>query len=295
MNSLIGPMLCQYSPASFLPVLPHLHCFLFFKLNIQSPTWAENCQALHQNGLGPFEKDVKLIVGQSVGELWRRDPVMCVPLCLLYLTAELRRSVVSTGGPWDCAAPPTNVCRCNLVHSRQTHAVTFWLCSSIVVAIFVTFWNDSLLRIKTLIKYAFFSPPAGCDWRFYHRVMIGRFNPGAKAPPVWSVMLKSVLCSLKTATTFTGLFITAKLFAAIFKCRATQSPTLVCHVICCDYRAECALTSACVWCLLTRGPNWSWMIARVERGRAGHRREKRISVVDPSGCSSCALVLFTGS
>lgn len=32
------------------------------------------------------------------------------------------------------------------------------------------------------------------------------------------------------------------------------------------------------------------MIARVERGRAGHRREW-ISVVDPSGCSSCALVL----
>lgn len=69
--------------------------FFFFKRNIQSPTWAENCRAFHRNGLGPFEKDVKLIVGQSVGELWRRDPVACVPLCLLYLTAELRRSVVS--------------------------------------------------------------------------------------------------------------------------------------------------------------------------------------------------------
>lgn len=66
-----------------------------------------------------------------------------------------------------------NVCRCNLVHSRQTHAVTFWLCSSIVVAIFVTFWNDSLLRIKTLIiNMLFFFPPAGCDWRFDHRVWL---------------------------------------------------------------------------------------------------------------------------
>lgn len=50
-------------------------------------------------------------------------------------------------------------------------------------------------------------------------------------------MRQCVLCSLET-TTLTGLFITAKLFAdvAVFKCRATQSPVLVCHV-CCDYRA----------------------------------------------------------
>lgn len=45
--------------------------------------------------------------------------------------------------------------------------------------------------------------------------------------------------------------------------------------------------------LTNGGPNRSRMIARVERGRAGHRREW-ISVVDPSGCSSCALVVYKG-
>lgn len=84
-----------------------------------------------------------------------------------------------------------NVCRCNLVHSRQTHAVTFWLCSSIVVAIFVTFWNDSLLRIKTLIiNMLFFFPPCGLWLKIWSPCLIGRFNPGAKAPPVWSVSAK---------------------------------------------------------------------------------------------------------
>lgn len=81
-----------------------------------------------------------------------------------------------------------NVCRCNLVHSRQTHAVTFWLCSSIVVAIFVTFWNDSLLRIKTLIINMLF--PACGLWLKIWSPCYGRFNPGAKAPPVWSVSAK---------------------------------------------------------------------------------------------------------
>lgn len=177
-----------------------------------------------------------------------------------------------------------NVCHCNLVHSRQTHAVTFWLCSSIVVAIFVTFWNDSLLRIKTLIINMLFPPPAGCDWRFDHRVWLDVLTQAPRPLLFDQWVLKSVLCSLKTATTFTGLFITAKLFAAIFKCRATQSPALVCHVICCDAHLGLSVM------LTNGGPIKSWMIARVERGRAGHRREW-ISVVDPSGCSSCALVL----
>lgn len=69
---------------------------------LHSPSWAENYWAQHWNGLaskkpmilGLLEKDVKLFMGQAL-ESCKEGIRRRVPLCLLYLTAEQRRSAGS--------------------------------------------------------------------------------------------------------------------------------------------------------------------------------------------------------
>lgn len=80
-----------------------------------------------------IEMDVNLFVWQALAELLGRD---CVPLS--YFT--WRQCSID---PLDNAALPADDLSSQSCTQRQTCAVTFWLCCSIV-SIFVTFWNDSL-------------------------------------------------------------------------------------------------------------------------------------------------------
>lgn len=68
---------------------------------------------------------------------------------------------------------------------------------------------------------------------------------GRGHPPVLFNEVQCALCSLETATV-TGLFITAKLFAAFFQCRATQCLCVMYVVVTVQHTEECALTLACV-------------------------------------------------
>lgn len=107
--------------------------------------------------LGLFENGCEAFLGTSPWRAVRKGFSAVCPSLLTLLDGRAAPICGCHGRLQDRAAPPTNVCRCNCVHSRQTHAVTFWLCSSIVVAIFVTFWNDSLFENRRWINVVFWN------------------------------------------------------------------------------------------------------------------------------------------
>lgn len=136
---------------------PILHCFT---LNFK-------CLVAHTRGLKIISFALESTCEKTLilGLLWngceafrgpgdwgavRRGFSAVCPSLLTLLDGRAAPTSGDLGTPPDRTAPPTNVCLCNCVHSRQTHAVTFWLCSSIVVAIFVTFWNYSLFGYKDI-------------------------------------------------------------------------------------------------------------------------------------------------
>lgn len=163
-------MLYQHNPASSLPSLrlpPSLvsTAFFYFKLNkrlFTHPRGLKNAWALRRNGLVTYDSwtvfwgkkgcEAFFFVNQASESC--KEGIQYRVSLFAYFT--WRQSSDDLRSPWETVGShrnahkkKKNVCRCNRVHSRQTHAVTFWLCSSIVVAIFVTF-------LKLLAFFSFF-------------------------------------------------------------------------------------------------------------------------------------------
>lgn len=135
-NWLVDLILNQHNPASSVPSLCPVSTLNLTDASSLAPCGLKItglCIGMDlYNFLDCFEKDVKLFVGRALESC--KEGIQCRVSLFAYFTWRQ-----SSDGLLDRTALPTDVCRCNRVHSRQTHAVTFWLCSSIVVAILVTF------------------------------------------------------------------------------------------------------------------------------------------------------------
>lgn len=170
------------------------------------------------------------------------------------------------GRPQDRAAAPTNVCCCNCVHSRQTHAVTFWLCSSIVVAIFVTFWNYSLFENRHWISMVFWNGSQAVteELIIVYRLDIGvaflpfDTGPWSQGPSLYDHW--GAVWAMQAWNHHPHWFIYhCQAVCCHFKSRATQPPALVCHVCCVHYPWP-------VKCILKRGSSRNGVTSCVERG-----------------------------
>lgn len=159
-NWLVDLMLYQHDPPTLLPsyTLPRLHCFtlnLAYSLTHAGWKWPGFALEWTCKITLWFLDCLKRMWSFSWDKRWRAVEKGFSAVCPSLLTLLDGRAATIRGRhgrPPNRTAPPRpqNVCRCNRVHSRQTHAVTFWLCSSIVVAIFVTFWNYSLFENKDI-------------------------------------------------------------------------------------------------------------------------------------------------
>lgn len=217
---------------------------------IHSPMWAEIFQALHWNWLVKinlwFLDCLKRMWSFLWDKQWRIVRKGFSAMCPYLLTLlDGRAAMISShrGRLLDCIALPTNVSRCNRVHSRQTHAVTFWLCSSIVVAIFVTFWNYLLfwkmrhwlnmlsLRLdhRLWLKNWSFCTDEVSGWCFYFLTQA----PWSQGSSCYDQSGSVWYAALKLPTSPVYLSLPGCLQMLLFEYRATQYPALVFHV-CCD-------------------------------------------------------------